>query len=177
MTRPILWSYDLSTMISNHLALPPHREVSWQRYSLLRSKTLIKMLGVLLLCGGLAGCGSSAANLTGTWQFTFKSSAYGNTYTGTASITQGGYVNSLGSGREHTITGTVNLTNAPCATTAPLSGTISNLSVILTITEAPESVSLTGVVNSAFTAMSGSYAAPLGGCTNGDFGSWAATKS
>jgi hypothetical protein len=161
----------------DHLALPHHREVGWRPYTLLRSKAVLKILGVLLLCGGLADCGSSAANLTGSWQFTFKSSANGNTYTGTASITQGGFVNSLGSGTEHVVTGTVNFANAPCATAAPLSGTISGLNVILTVTEATESVSLTGNVNTAFTAMSGTYAAPLGGCTAGDFGSWAASKS
>jgi len=135
------------------------------------------MLGVVLLCGCLAGCGSSATNLTGNWQFTIKSAANGNTYSGTASITQGGFVASLGSGIEHTVTGTLNFANAPCATTAPVSGTISGLQVILTVTEATQSVSLTGSVNAAFTAMSGSYTAPLGGCTSGDFGSWAASKS
>jgi hypothetical protein len=137
----------------------------------------VKMLGVVLLCGCLAGCGSSATNLTGNWQFTFKSSASGNTYTGTALITQGGYVNSLGSGIEGAVTGTVNLAHDPCATTAPLSGTISGLSVIITLTQATQPVSLTGSVNAAFTAMSGTYAAALGGCTAGDFGSWTARKS
>lgn len=136
----------------------------------------MKMLGVLLLCGSLLSCGSSP-NLSGNWQFTFKSSANGNTYTGTASITQDGFVNSLGSGLEKTVSGTLNLANDPCATTAPLSGTISDLNVIFTVTEAGEYVPLTGNVNAAFTAMSGSYAAPLGGCTNGDFGSWTASKS
>jgi hypothetical protein len=142
---------------------------------------VIKMLGVLLLCGGLAGCASSATNstasLTGNWQFTFKSSANGGTYTGTASITQGGFVNSLGSGTEDTVTGTVTFANATCATVAPLSGTISGSKVIFTVTEATESVTLTGSVNASFTAMSGNYATPSGGCTSGDFGSWSASKS
>lgn len=137
----------------------------------------IKMLGIILLCGGLAGCGSSATNLSGNWQFTFKSSASGNTYTGMASITQGGYVNSLGSGIEHTVTGTVKFANAPCVTASPLSGTISGLNVIFEVTESTELVSLTGSVNAAFTSMSGTYAAPIGGCTDGDFGSWTASKS
>lgn len=130
-----------------------------------------------MLCGGLTGCGSSATNLTGKWQVTFKSKANRDIYTGTASITQGGFVNSLGSGTEHAVTGTVTFANAMCATAAPLSGTISGLNVILAITETGESVSLTGNVNPAFTAMSGSYATPPGGCTAGDFGSWTASKS
>jgi hypothetical protein len=137
------------------------------------------MLGVFLLCGCLAGCGSSSGpNLTGNWQFTLKSSVNGSTYTGTASITQGGTVNSEGAGGlEHMLTGTINLTNDPCATTAPLSGTISGSNVILTATEGSQPLSLTGNVNASFTAMSGHFTGPLGGCTNGDFGSWAASKS
>jgi hypothetical protein len=140
---------------------------------------VIKMQGVLLLCGCLAGCGSSSApNLTGNWQFTVKSSANGNTFSGTASITQSGPVNSQGAGGlERMVTGTMNFANNPCATTAPLSGTISGSNVILTATEGGQSVSLTGSVNAAATAMSGNYTAPLGGCTGGDFGSWAASKS
>jgi len=142
---------------------------------------VIKMLGVLLLCGCLAGCGSSSEtpNLTGNWQFTLKSSLTGNTYTGTASITQSSaLVDSLGAGsQERMLTGTVNFANNPCATAAPLSGSITGSNVILTATEGGIPVSLTGNVNGAFTAMSGDYTASYGGCTNGDFGSWAASKS
>ena len=142
---------------------------------------MIKMLGVLFLCGCLAGCGSSsAANLTGNWQFTLKSSASGNTYTGMASITQSsGPVDSSGAGSlERMVTGTMNLASDPCAMAAPLSGTISGSRVILTATDGGQPVlSLTGNVNAAFTAMSGNYTAPVGGCNSGDFGSWAASKS
>lgn len=145
----------------------------------LRRKAVIKMLGVLLLCGCLAGCGSRP-NLTGNWQFTLKSSANGNTYTGTVSITQSSSpVKSLGAGgMERSVTGTMNLANDPCATAAPLSGTISGSNVILTATESGQpAVSLTGSVNGAFTAMSGNYTTSVGGCGGGDFGSWAASKS
>jgi len=135
------------------------------------------MLRVLLLCGCLAGCSSSAPNLTGNWHFTLKSSANGNTYTGTGSISQGALVGSQGSGEERVVTGTMNFANNPCATAAPLSGTISGSNVILTATEGGQLLSLTGTVNAAFTAMSGNYAAPDGGCTDGDFGSWSASKS
>jgi hypothetical protein len=141
---------------------------------------VIKMLGVLLLCGCLAGCGSSSSpNLTGNWQFTVKSAANGNTYTGTASITQSsGPVDSSGaSSLERTVTGTLNFANDPCATAAPLSGTISGSNVIVTVTEGGQPVSFTGNVNAAFTEMSGNYTTPFGGCNSGDFGSWVATKS
>ncbi len=75
------------------------------------------------------------------------------------------------------VTGTMNFTNNPCATTAALSGTITVSSVILTATEGSQSVSFTGTVNGAFTAMSGNYTFPIGGCNGGDFGAWAASKS
>ena len=134
--------------------------------------------GVLLLCVCLASCGS-APDLTGNWQFAIKSAANGNTYTGTASLTQSsGPVNSQGAGGlERMVTGTINFANDPCATTAPLSGTVSGSNVILTATEGGQSVSLTGNLNAAFTAMSGDYTAPPGGCTSGDFGLWSASKS
>jgi hypothetical protein len=141
---------------------------------------VIKILGILSLCGCLAGCApSSGPNLTGNWQFTLKSSVNGSTYTGTASLTQNSSpVNSEGAGSlEHMVTGTLNFASDPCATAAPLSGTISGSNVILTATEGSQPVSLTGNVNAATTTMSGDYTAPLGGCTSGDFGSWTASKS
>jgi hypothetical protein len=134
-----------------------------------------KMPAVLLLCGCLAGCGSS--NLSGNWQFTLKSASTGNTYTGTASITQA--TNTVGSigGHSDTLTGTLNFANDPCATAAQLSGTITGASVVLSFTEGSQPVSLTGTVNSGFTAMSGTYTSAFGGCMSADFGSWTASKS
>jgi hypothetical protein len=143
-------------------------------------EAVMKMLAVLLLCECLAGCGSSSAtNLTANWHFIFTSSANGDTYTGTASLTQSSApVTSQGAGGlERMLSGTINFTNDPCATTAPISGTISGSNVILTATESGQPVSLTGNVNAAFTAMSGDYTAPGGGCTAGDFGSWTASRS
>ena len=144
-------------------------------------KSAAKTIGFLLLCGCLAGCGSSStSNVGGNWQFTVKSSVTGNTYTGTASITQGSFVDTLGSGTERMVTGTVNFVNDPCATVAPLSGTISGSNVIFSLTEGGQPVSFTGNVNAAFTAMSGSYSSGVGfapGCTDEDFGSWGASKS
>ncbi len=143
-------------------------------------KAVIKMAGVLLLCACLAGCGSSSAmSLTANWRFTFKSSATGDTYSGTASLTQSTTpVTSQGAGGlERMVTGTMSFVNDPCATTASVSGTISGLNVILTAMEGGQAVSLTGNVNAAFTTMSGDYTIPLGGCSGGDFGTWTASKS
>lgn len=141
---------------------------------------MVRKPGILLLCGLLAGCSSPAPNLTGTWQVTLKSSVNGNTYTGTASITESSVpVNSTGAGSfERAVSGTMNLGNDPCAAAgAPVSGTITSPNVILTVTEAGQlALSLTGTVNGAFTAMSGDYSAQVGGCNSGDSGSWSANK-
>ena len=155
---------------------PLKLDAGGQRY--FGGRRVTKKLGVLLLCGCLVGCGSSSApNLTGNWQFTLKSSVNGETYTGTASITQGGPVDSLGAGsQERMVTGTLTFANNPCATAAPLSGTINGSNVSLAV-EASQPVSLTGNVGAANTAMSGHYTDPSGGCTNADFGSWSASKS
>jgi hypothetical protein len=134
-------------------------------------------LGVLLICGCLAGCGS-APNLSGNWKFTVTSSATKATYTATASITQTPpSVGTVGATSD-VLSGTLNFPDNPCATAAPLSGRITGSSVVLTITEnGGDLLSLTGTVSKAFTAMSGTYSAPVGGCLAGDFGSWAANRS
>lgn len=133
-------------------------------------KTLAVLL--LLLCGCLAGCGSSSnsssgPSLNGNWQITANSTAFGLTVTGSAVIHQS----------SSTITGSVTLSGTPCATTAALSGSISGSAVTLQLAEGTQPVNFTGTANSGMTSMSGSYTAPSGGCTNGDFGTWSATKT
>jgi len=119
-------------------------------------------------CGGSSSSNSSSGpNLTGNWQFSVTSSANGSTDSGTVSITQ----------NSTSVSGTVNFNDDPCATTAPLAGSIRGSSLNFQLTEGSQTAELTGTVNSSFTAMSGTYTTPSGGCTNGDFGSWAASKS
>ncbi len=131
-----------------------------------------KILGLLLLCGCLVGCGSSGSSssspsLTGNWQITINSTAFGATGTGSGAVQQNG----------SSVTGTLTLSGTPCATTASLSGSISGTTVTLQLEEGDQLVNLRGTANSGLTSMSGSYTAPSGGCTNGDFGTWSATKT
>jgi hypothetical protein len=49
--------------------------------------------------------------------------------------------------------------------------------VSFSVVEGTQTVSVTGTANSTLASMSGTYTAPAGGCLNGDYGSWAASKS
>jgi hypothetical protein len=125
-------------------------------------------LAVLLCgCGGSGGNGNTGTGpLGGNWQMTANSQASGSTFTGIGPIQQNG----------NSISGTMSLSGSPCATSAALSGSISGTTLTLQLNLSGQQVNLTGTVNSADTSISGNYAAPSGGCTNGDFGTWSATK-
>jgi len=119
----------------------------------------------LLSCGG--GSGNSSQTVSGNWQFTSTSMAFfGNGTSGTATLTQNG----------SSVSGTVTLTGTPCATSGSLSGTVSGSTFNFTLQEGSQSVSFVGQLNSVFTEATGTYTAPAGGCTNGDQGTWTATK-
>lgn len=132
-----------------------------------------KTLGVLCLCVCLAGCGDSnngstagSINLAGTWQIYAESMLYNFSYSGTAALQQNG----------NSVTGTINFSGTPCATTATVSGTLSGTSVSFQVMEGSQAVSLTGTVSYG-TSMIGTYTAPSGGCTDGDYGTWSASKT
>lgn len=125
----------------------------------------IALLVSLLGCGG-GSLSSAPPTVNGTWQLVGKSSVFNVTVTGTGTLAQSG----------KSVTGTLTLSGTPCATTAPLSGTISNNAFTFQVTEGTQPVSFTGTLNSSFTSASGTYAAPTGGCTAGDSGTWSATK-
>jgi hypothetical protein len=128
------------------------------------------ILGIILICS-LMACGSGSNSnsnpLSGTWQFTGHSEASGSTFTGTAAIQQNG--NSLG--------GTITLDGSPCGTSATISGSVSGTAVTIDEDLNGQQVNLSGMLNAQNTSMSGNYTAPSGGCTNGDYGTWSATKS
>ena len=105
------------------------------------------------------------ASLTGTWQITGKSTAFGLTFTGTGTVQQTG----------SSVTGQITLSGSPCASTAALSGGISGTTVTVQLLEGSQTVNFTGTANSGLTSISGTYTAPSGGCTNGDYGTWTAT--
>ncbi len=132
-----------------------------------------KILGIIFLCGCLAACGSGSnnssapINVSGDWQITGHSTPFDVTDTGTATISQSG----------SSVTGTVTLSGTPCATTATVSGSLSGTAFTFQLEEGDQAVNFTGTVNSAGTSASGNYTAPSGGCTNGDYGTWSATKT
>jgi len=127
---------------------------------------------ILLSC--LIGCGSSGSNssntaidVSGDWQITGHSTLFDFTDTGSATLQQNGT----------SVTGTVTLSGTPCATTGTVYGSISGTTLTVQIGEGDQPVNFTGTVNSAGTSASGSYTAPSGGCTNGDYGTWSASKT
>jgi hypothetical protein len=133
---------------------------------------LVLALTALLFCA--VGCGGSPAsppppsysNMTGNWKFTAVSQKIaGARGLGSASLTQSGT----------SISGTYN-TSGGCSNTSPITGSVIGNSLSLQIDENGQVASLTGTVNSAFTAMSGNFTSPSGGCTNGDFGTWSGTR-
>ncbi len=104
-------------------------------------------------------------NLSGTWQFVIHSNS-GTTATGTGTLTQNGT----------SLTGQLALSGAPCATTAAFTGAISGTTLNFQLQEGNQPVVFTGSVSVNGTSGSGHYAASSGGCTNGDTGTWSATK-
>jgi hypothetical protein len=137
----------------------------------LKQQSALTLLG-LLLC--VAGCGgnpaspppSSYSNMTGEWRVTGVSQKFaGARGSGTASLTQSG----------SSISGTYNTTGG-CANTSAITGSVTGNSLSLQVDENGQVASWTGTVNSTFTSASGTFAAPSGGCADGDFGTWSATR-
>lgn len=125
------------------------------------------LLALCLGCGSGNGSSSPSGTMAGNWNFSAKSSMFGITVSGTGQLQQ-----TVSGG----VSGTINLSGTPCATTASLSGTLNGQNLSFGLEEGEQTVNFTGTVNSSFNAASGNYGAPAGGCTNGDTGTWTATK-
>jgi hypothetical protein len=127
----------------------------------------VSLAGFMVACGGGSSGSSSStpANVAGTWSFSSTSAAFGTTYSGTASLQQNG----------SSLTGTTSLQNDPCGTQPSLAGTVTGSDVAFNLLEGSQSVAFQGVLSGS--TLSGSYTAPAGGCTNGDHGSWTATRT
>ena len=135
-------------------------------------KALFTLLTTAILLAALSGCSGVTfqspvnLNLAGTWQFTFHSSTAGMTATGTVPLQQNGT----------TLSGQMTLSGAPCATTAVLTGAISGTRINFQLQEGTQPVNFTGSIAASGNSASGTYASPSGGCTNGDTGTWSASK-
>jgi hypothetical protein len=104
--------------------------------------------------------GPQPTGITGFWNFT-ATSAYGFQTYASGQLTQNG----------NNISGELSLTGTPCATSAAVSGTISGDALSIILNENGQLVTFTGTVYDDANA-TGTYAAPAGGCTDGDYGIW-----
>jgi hypothetical protein len=127
------------------------------------------LVALLIDCGGGGGGGSSQSgtvlNLAGNWQASTSSKLGYNTFL-SGTLTQTG----------NQISGSMTISGSPCALSGMLSGTVSGSSVTLSLTEGSQMVSLSGTAAPDGNSMTGTYQAPPGGCTNGDSGTFTATR-
>lgn len=126
-----------------------------------------------ILCLGLPGCGgggnsqnAQVLNLAGYWQASTISNLGYNTFL-SGTLAQTG----------SQLSGTMSISGSPCATSGTLSGTVSGSTVTMSLTEGAQSVSLNGTASQNGNSITGTYQAPSGGCTNGDSGTFSATRS
>jgi hypothetical protein len=114
--------------------------------------------------------GSSSAtpiNIGGNWSFSTTSSKFVGQTTISGTIAQNG----------SNITGSLNISGSPCAQAGSFAGTLNGNSISASLNENGQTVTLAGTVSADGNSASGNYTAPAGGCTNGDLGTWAGTKS
>ena len=130
----------------------------------------MKAVALVLVASAIltTGCGSSpkAASMTGNWRFFVTSQKLvGSTGTGNGALVQSG----------QNVSGTLNFTGA-CTTTTPLVGTLQGNTFAFQLTEHGQPTSFTGTISNNSHA-SGSWTTTLGGCVDGDFGTWFANKN
>jgi hypothetical protein len=119
----------------------------------------------------LAGCGGGGStpqlNIAGNWQLTATSSKFGDQYEASGTFAQNG----------SQLSGSLDITGDPCASVAAFSGTLQGDPLNVMLDENTQEVTYMGTVTSDGNSASGSYTAPAGGCTNGDTGTWAGTRT
>ena len=112
--------------------------------------------------GTVAVVGIQQIGFTGNWMFAAKSTVYGFQSSASGLLTQNG----------NSISGQLSLSGTPCAVSGAVTGTVSGTALSMTLNEGGQLVTFTGTVSADSTSASGTYAAPPGGCTNGDYGTW-----
>ena len=146
-----------------------------------------RILGILLLCGCLAGCArggsGNSASLSGNWQFTVNSTASVLNFTLSGTLQEGSNnpATELVTGTltvDQTLPGPLPDCSGPITYLAV--GKISGSTVALGLNNS-YFITFTGTANSDLTSMSGSYTIPSqangGTCDAGDQGTWSATKT
>jgi len=114
----------------------------------------------------VAVVGSQPAGFGGNWIFTAQSSLYGFQSGASGLVTQNG----------NSISGQLSVSGTPCAISAAVSGMVSGSALAMTLNENGQPVTFTGTVSADGNSASGTYAAPPGGCTNGDYGTWSGAR-
>jgi len=131
----------------------------------MKALTLILVTSAVLT----AGCGGgtpTAASMSGNWRFFVTSQKLvGSTGTGNGALVQSG----------QTVSGTLNFTGA-CTTTTSLAGTLQGNTFAFQLTEHGQPASFSGTISNNSSHASGSWTTTLGGCVDGDFGTWFADK-
>jgi uncharacterized protein (TIGR03437 family) len=125
------------------------------------------ILSFLLLIAAGAGRAQQVTNMAGNWQITALSTPYGLNISATGPVGQTGTL----------VTGQLTATGTPCATVTPFSGTLTGASLRLNVNVGGQTVVYSGTVAASGNSASGTYSAPEGGCTAGDFGTWSGTRS
>jgi len=119
-------------------------------------------IAILISCGG-GGGGGTAINVAGNWQFNTVSTVFaGFGSTATGQVEQNG----------SSLSGTLDLSGTPCAQTANFTGSISGNKLSAKLDENGQNIALVGTIAADGNSGSGTYTAPVGGCTNGDAGTF-----
>lgn len=104
--------------------------------------------------------------VTGNWGFTAWSSLYPVVSSGSGTLQQNGT----------SVTGQFTMSGSPCATYVTLNGTLTGTTFVFNVQEGSQSVTFVGTISMDLTFAQGTYYAPTGGCTAGDYGTWMAWK-
>jgi hypothetical protein len=131
----------------------------------MKALTLILVTSAVLSTG--CGGGTAKADMSGNWRFFVTSQKLvGSTGTGNGALVQSG----------QTVSGTLDFTGA-CTTATPLAGTLQGNTFAFQLTEHGQPASFTGTISNNSSHVSGSWTTTLGGCVDGDFGTWFADKN
>ena len=131
---------------------------------------LILVLGGIAACGGSGGSPTSTTtlNIAGNWAFTATSSKFvGSQFSAVGTVAQNG----------SNVSASLALSSDPCGTSGTLSGTLSGNSLMVTLSEGGQTVTFSGTVAADGNSASGSYSGAVGGCINGDMGTWVGARS
>jgi uncharacterized protein (TIGR03437 family) len=113
------------------------------------------------------GTSTTPGNVAGNWQITARSSVFRISFSVTGQITQIGT----------NVSGQLAVSGTPCATSVALSGTVSNTGVMtMNLNENGQVVAFSGTLSGDGNSATGTYTAPVGGCTNGDKGTWSGQR-